>query len=313
MITKNKMSTVYITGHTTPDLDSVAGAIAYAHLKQKTDPEQTYIPAVVGELNAETKHVLGKYNMPLPELLTSVAGKELILVDHNEREQALPDISEATILEVIDHHKMNFSYSEPIRIIIEPLGSSCSVIAKMFRADGVDIPKDLAGIMLGAVLTDTVITKSPTTTKEDEKIIEELAILAEVKDWRDYGMEIFKVRSSVSSLSDKEVITADFKDFDIGGKKFGIGQVETVDIAEFDDRVKGLLSALEEKRTGDNYHSVILFVSDILKEESNFLVSSEEAEKVAEAFGKELSEGTFTAKVLSRKKQVVPALMEIFA
>jgi manganese-dependent inorganic pyrophosphatase len=306
------MSTIYITGHTKPDLDSVVGAIAYVHLKQKTDPGQTYIPAVVGELNAETKYVLGKYNIPEPELLTSVAGKAIILVDHNEREQALPDISEATILEVIDHHKMNFSYSEPIRIIIEPLGSSCSVITKMFKADGIDIPKNLAGVMLGAVLTDTVITKSPTTTDEDLKIIEELADLAEIKDWRAFGMEVFKVRSSVSSLSDKEIITADFKDFDIGGKRFGIGQVETVDIAEFDDRTKGLLSALKEKRTADNYHSVILFVSDILKEESNFLVSSDEAGKIAEAFGKELSEGTFTAKVLSRKKQVVPVLMKAF-
>lgn len=307
------MKTIYITGHTKPDLDSVAGAIAYAFLKQRTESDETYVPAAVGELNAETKYILGKYNMPKPELLTSVAGKSIILVDHNEREQALPDISEATILEVIDHHKMNFSYSDPIRIIIEPLGSSCSVIAKMFKADDIPIPPDLAGVMLGAILTDTVITKSPTTTEEDKRIIGELAALAGVEDWKAYGMEIFKVRSSVSDLKDEEVITADFKDFDIGGKKFGIGQVETVDVAEFDDRIQDLLAALEEKRKKESYHSVILFISDILKEESNFLVSSEEPEKVAGAFGKELAGGTFAAKILSRKKEVVPALMKAFS
>lgn len=307
------MENIYITGHKNPDLDSVAGALAYTYLKTETDRENKYIASVVGDLNAETKHVLDKYGFDSPELLETVAGKKVILVDHNEREQSIDDIDQAEILEIIDHHKMNFSYDEPIRIVIEPLGSSCTVIAKMFKADEVEIPENLAGIMLGAVLTDTVITKSPTTTDEDRHIIEELSKTAGVESWQDFGMEIFKVRSSVSSLSDEEIITSDYKDFDIGGMKFGIGQVETVDVSEFKDRKESMLEALERKKTDENYHSVILFISDILKEESHFLVASKEPDKIADAFGKKIEDKTFSANVLSRKKEVVPAISKKFA
>jgi manganese-dependent inorganic pyrophosphatase len=309
-IKSKNMETVYVTGHKSPDLDSVAGAVAYARLKQEMYPDVKYIPASAGKLNAETIHVLNKFGIDEPLILTTVAGKKLILVDHNEREQAIDDLDKATILEVIDHHKMNFSYSDPIRIVIEPLGASCTVIAKMFKADEIEIPKDLAGVMLGAILTDTVITKSPTTTDEDRHIIEELAKIAEVPDWQSYGMEIFKVRSSVSELTNAEIITADYKDFDINGKKVGIGQVETADPKEFDDRIEGLLSALEEKKNKEEYHSVILFISDILEEESRFLVASESPEKIAEAFDQTLENGIFTAPVLSRKKEVLPALLK---
>lgn len=307
------METIYITGHKVPDLDSVAAAVSYAHLKQQTDPGREYIPVAAGEFNAETSYVFDKFGVKKPDVLTSLSGKLVILVDHNEKGQATDDLEGASILEIIDHHKMDFSYGDPIRVIIEPIGSTCSVIAKMYKADGIDIPQDLAGIMLGAVLTDTVITKSPTTTEDDLNVIEELARTAEIDDWRKFGMEIFKVRSSVSSLSDKDIVTADYKDFDINGRKFGIGQVETVDISQFDDRLSGLIKALEEKRAEGDYHSVLLFISDIIKEESLFLVSSEEPDKVAIAFGKEIKDGIFTAKVLSRKKEVVPSLLKTFS
>jgi len=305
------MKTICVAGHKSPDLDSIVGTIAYAHLKRAIDSENTYVPVRAGELNTETKYVLEKQNIETPELLTSVAGKTIILVDHNEEYQAIDGLKEAKILEVIDHHKLNFSYSDPIRIVIEPIGSSSNVIAKMFKADNVEIPKNLAAAMLAATMVDTVITKSPTTTAEDLPIIEELSRIAGIKDWKAYGMEIFKVRSSVSHLKDVDIITSDYKDFDIKGKKFGIGQVETVDISEFDDRIENLLKALQHKKGLGHYHTVILFISDIIREESHFLVASDAPDLVAAAFDKTLNENnTFTAPVLSRKKQVVPALMK---
>jgi manganese-dependent inorganic pyrophosphatase len=302
------MDTIYIAGHKSPDLDSVIGTIAYAYLKNKTDTKNSYIPIVVGDLNLETEYVLEKFELKTPIHMDSVAGKKIILVDHNEAYQAIDGLEGAEILEIIDHHKMNFSYNEPIRIIIEPIGSSCNVISKMFKADDVVISKNLAGAMLAATLTDTILTKSPTTTDEDVRIIEELTITAGIEDWKTFGMEIFKVRSSVSKKSDGEIIVSDYKDFDFNGKKFGIGQVETVDIKEFDDRKPGLLRALSEKRTVGKYHSTILFLTDIIKEESHFLVASEDPEKIASAFGQKNSNGTFIAPVVSRKKQVVPML-----
>jgi len=307
------METIYIAGHKSPDLDSVVGTIAYEHLKNKIDSENKYVPVIAGKLNAETKHVLSRFKLDTPELMESIADKKVILVDHNEAYQAIDGLDKAQILEVVDHHKMSFSYNEPIKIMIEPIGSSSNVIAKMFKEAGVEIPKNLAGAMLGATLTDTVITKSPTTTPEDLEIIEELAKTAGISDWKEYGMEIFKIRSSVSELSDEQIITSDYKDFDIGGKKFGIGQVETVNIAEFDGRRDGLMKALKEKRSSQDYHSTILFLTDILKEESHFLVASDEADKIAGAFEQKSEGNSFVAPVLSRKKQVVPSLMKHFS
>lgn len=307
------METIYVAGHKSPDLDSVMGTLSYAYLKTQLNSDYSYQPVVSGELNAETTYTLNKYGLEAPLQKESLAGEKVILIDHNEHYQAIDGMKEAEILEIIDHHKMDFSYSNPIRIHIEPIGSSCSIITKLFRTEGVDIPQNLAAAMLAAVLTDTVITKSPTCTDEDVKIIEELAQIAGISDWKTYGMEIFKVRSSVSNLSEEDIITADYKDFDIGGRKFGIGQVETVDGSEFEPRIEALKRALDTRKEEGSYHSVVLFITDIMMEKSLFIFSSDEPEKIAHAFNVSVKEdGTFIAPVLSRKKQVAPSLIKEF-
>ena len=306
------MKNIYIAGHKSPDLDSVIGCIAYAHLKNELDSNNTYVPVIAGAINAETEYVLEQCDLETPELKESLEGEHVILVDHNEAHQAIDKLEDAIILEIIDHHKMDFSYHTPVRIMIEPIGSSCNVIAKMYKADDVVIPQNIARAMLAASLTDTIISKSPTTTPEDIKIMNDLAEIAGVADWKTYGMEIFKVRSSVADLSDEQIITADYKDFEIGGHKIGIGQVETVDVSDFDDRTEGLLTTLTSHKESGGYHSVILFITDIIKEESHFLFASEAPDTVAEAFGQSQTNNTFIAPVLSRKKQVVPQLIEAF-
>jgi manganese-dependent inorganic pyrophosphatase len=306
------METIYIAGHKSPDLDSVMGSISYAYLKSQVDTKHKFQPVITGELNLETKYILDKYDLAPPDQMDSLSGKSVILVDHNEAYQAIDGLAEAEILEIIDHHKMSFDYHAPIKIIVEPIGSSCSVIFKMFKAEQVDIPQNIAAGMLAAVLTDTVITKSPTTTRQDREIIPQLSDIAGIDDWHEYGMEIFKVRSSVSDKTDEEIIVSDYKDFEIGGSKFGIGQVETVDITEFDDRKQDLLDALQSKRSHENYHTIILFITDILAEESTFLIASTDEDKVARAFGTTCKDHQFIAPVMSRKKQVVPSLMKEF-
>ena len=306
------MNTIYVAGHKSPDLDSVIGSISYAYLKSQIDNENTYQPVVIGELNNETKYILDKFDLTAPVEMDNLSDEKVILVDHNESYQAIDGLDQAEILEIIDHHKMSFDYHTPIKIIVEPIGSSCSVIYKQFQAENVAIPKNLAGGMLAAILTDTVITKSPTTTDYDEKIIPVLAAIADIKDWRDYGMEIFRVRSSVSDKTAPEIITSDYKDFKISGHKFGIGQVETVDVSEFSDRRDELMEALQKQKNAGDYHSVILFITDIMNEESHFYVASEDADMVAKSFDQENNDGYFIAPVLSRKKQVVPQLSQFF-
>jgi manganese-dependent inorganic pyrophosphatase len=307
------MEKVYVIGHKSPDLDSVAAAISYANFKNQLENTKKYIPRVAGDINNETKYLLDKFGFDVPEKLESAKGKKFILVDHNESAQSIDGMEEAEIVEVLDHHKVDFKYSEPIMFKVFPWGASASIIAHCYFMKEIEIDKKLAGLMLGAILVDTVITKSPTCIEKDKEIIEKLAKLAEIEDWKGYGMTIFKVRSTVSSLSVEEIIKSDFKDFEFKAGKFGVGQVETVDLGEFEKMYDELLDGLEKIKKTNNYHSVILFVTDIINEGSQFLVSTDDKDGVEKALGAELSEGMVYLKgVMSRKKQVAPKFTEIF-
>ncbi len=307
------MEKIYIIGHKSPDLDSVAAAISYANFKNILEQTDKYIPARAGDLNRETKYLLEKLQLNEPELLSGAEEKNLILVDHNEFSQAVEGIEEAKIQEILDHHKVNFQYSEPIYFTVKPWGASCSIIAQMYFDAGIEIDKSLASLMLGAVLVDTVITKSPTCTDKDKEIIKQLAELAGIDDWKDYGLEIFKVRSSVSELSAAEIIKSDYKDFNFKAGKFGIGQVETVDLNEFDNRREEIIEELEKIRKEGGYHTVILFITDIMKEGSLFLVATQDPESIEKALDTKLENNQiYLDGVISRKKQVAPKLTQFF-
>ncbi len=255
-------SNIYIIGHKSPDLDSVAGAISYADFKNKTLNENSYVPAIAGELNLETKYLLEKTNISKPELIENAIAKKIILVDHNEKLQSVDGVDEADILEVLDHHKVVFSGNSPIEFCVKPWGASCTIIADKYFRNKIEIDKKVAMLMLGAILVDTVITKSPTCTSKDIEIIEKLAKICEINDWRSFGMEIFKIRSNVSELSEIEIIKNDYKEFELKAGKFGIGQVETVNLDDFKDKEEILLTELEQLKITGDYHSVILFITE---------------------------------------------------
>lgn len=303
-------NTINIIGHKSPDLDSVAAAAGYAYLKNQIDPANSYVANRAGEANAETKYIFEKFGVALPEILTSSADKKIILVDHNEKSQTVDLLEQAELVEIIDHHKMKFEYHDPIFIHVEPIGSTCTILFKMFKCHEVVIPKDLVGVLLSGMLVDTVITRSPTCTKKDVSAIQELSQIIGV-DYTKFGLEVFKVRSQVNKLAPEAIITSDYKDFDINGKKFGVGQVETVDLSEFAELKSGLLKALQEKKQIGGYHTVVLFITDILQEGSQFLVVSDEPAKFNKAFTCGLiNNECYLAGIMSRKKQVIPALLE---
>jgi len=307
---------IYIIGHKSPDLDSVAAAVSYADFKNRQENTDAYIPAITEYVNQVTKFVLDKFNLHTPEVLKNASGKKIILVDHNEFSQALEGISEAEITEILDHHKLNFKYDRPIAVNIKPWGATCSILAQMYLDNNIDIDKNLAGLMLSAILDDTLITKSPTSTGKDKELIEKLARLAGIGDWQAYGFEMFKVKSSVKNFTDMEIVKNDFKDFEFKAGKFGIGQVETVDLSEFDAHAEALLTAMKEMREKENYHSVILFFTDVIKECSQFLIVSDDKEKIVKALGGELKNNqAYTPSIqgiMSRKKQVVPLIAKVF-
>lgn len=307
------MSKTYIIGHKSPDLDSVAAAVSYAVYKNKTENTDKYLPAIAEDINLETAYLLENLNMEKPEVLSDASGQNLLLVDHNEDSQAVTGFEKANIVEVLDHHKVVFSGDLPIEFCVKPWGSSCTIIADKFLGKGVDIDPGLAKLMLGAILVDTVITKSPTCTSKDVEIINKLSEIAGVENWEEFGMEIFKVRSNVSELSDIEIIKSDYKDFNFKAGKFGIGQVETVSLDDFKNRDESIIAELTKLKDSENYHTVLLFITNILDEGSHFLIVSDEIEKVAEAFETKFENNKAYIKgVISRKKQVAPKFVAAF-
>jgi len=306
------MSTV-VFGHKNPDSDTVCAAIALADLKSKTGLEAK--PVVQGEINPESKFILDKFGVSYPEVDTSVAGKKVFLVDHSDKSQSMDDLDQAEILGIVDHHKLgDVTTPNPLECWIWPVGCSCTVLKAMYDYYDVEIPKDIAGLMVCAILSDTVIFKSATCTDKDKEVAEELAKKAGVDDLTSLGMEMFKVKSAVEGTPARELVMRDYKDFDMNGNKVGIGQLEVVDLSIVDP-VKGDLEEDIKKLKGEKgNHSVFLMLTDIMKEGTEMLIVSDDESVVEKAFGVKPEGGkAWLDGVMSRKKQVVPNFEKAFA
>ncbi|WP_095497326.1 manganese-dependent inorganic pyrophosphatase [Paraferrimonas haliotis] len=305
--------TMYVVGHKIPDSDSICGAIALAYLKNQIG--EAAVATRLGELSPETDFILNKFGFEAPALKESYAGEQVYIVDHSEVTQAPDDIAQATIVGIVDHHKLgDLTTSTPLECWIRPVGCSNTVIKMMYDFYQVEIPANIAGIMMCAILSDTVIFKSPTCTTADIRCVEALAEIAGIEDFKALGMEMFKVKSAVDGTPARDLVLRDFKDFDMNGNLVGIGQLEVIDLSVF-DAIKGELEAdIAALKAEGNRHSVILLLTDIMKEGSELLVVSDDAELTAKAYDKASVDGrVWLDGVLSRKKQVVPALQQVFA
>jgi manganese-dependent inorganic pyrophosphatase len=302
---------VYVVGHKSPDTDSVTSAIAYAELKKAMGMDA--VAACQGELNPETKMVLDKFGFSAPELVTDAAGKQVILVDHGDLAQAPDNLSDGELVEVVDHHKIgDVTTGNPIFFYVKPVGCSCTVIKEIYETNKIEIPKNVAGIMLCAIISDTVLFKSPTTTEEDKQACDALAKIAGVDDMEALAMEMFKAKSAVEGVPAMDLLHRDYKDFDMGGNKIGIGQLELVDLSLVKDIRDDLYKAAEEQKA-DGRHSVFLMLTDIMKEGSDLMVVTDDPSVVEKAFGVKLEgQCVWVDGMMSRKKQTVPPLQKVF-
>ncbi len=306
----NNNETVYVIGHKSPDTDSICSAIAYARFLNELG--ENAIAARSGEINPETEFVLNKFNIQVPELLTDASGKRLVLVDHNEPAQGPDNIDKAEILEVIDHHKIAFKYSEPIYFHTEPVGCTATIIAWEYVKYDIEIATEIAGIMLSAILSDTVVFKSPTTTEDDVETAEMLAEIAEIEDIEAFGIEVKKAKSSLKGMTPEAIIYSDFKDFEFSGKKVGIGQIEVVDMTEVAGRKTELINKLKEITKNKSYILTVLIATDIMNEGSDVIASGETG-YIEKAFNKAFKDNSvYLEGVMSRKKDVVPPLEKAF-
>ncbi len=317
------MSPIYVIGHKNPDTDSIASAIVTAYLLNKWKEkgcgiikvDDEVIPAKQGEPNPETAFALEKFGVSVPETVTDVDGKKVVLVDHSELSQAPENLDKAELIGIIDHHKIgDVTTPNPILFVNFPVGCTGTVLKLLFDWTGVEIPKDMAGLMLSAILSDTVIFKSATTTELDKKVAEELAKIAGIDNIVQFGIDLKCKLADVSNLSARDIITRDFKDFDMSGKKVGIGQVELIDLGVIKDRIDEIYEEMKKMKEEGGYHSVILMLTDIMKEGTELLVVTDDPSVIEKAFGVKLEgKSVWLDGVMSRKKQVVPPLQKAFA
>lgn len=305
------MST-YVFGHTSPDSDSIVGAISLSYLKNQIGED--CVPTRQGEISAETEFILNRFGGVIPELKTSYAGENVYLIDFSDKAQAPKDIMEATILGIVDHHKLgDLTTSTPLECWIRPIGCSNTVVYEMFKAHDIEIPKDIAGMMMCAILSDTVIFKSPTCTKVDTKAVKELAEICGVEDYKALAMEMFIAKSAVNGATARNLNTRDYKEFDMNGTKVGVNQLEMVDISVLDSRVDELFEDMKKMKEENGLHTIIVLLTDIMKEGSTLLTVSDDESKIEVAFNCKLENSqVWLDGVLSRKKQVIPFVQPQF-
>ena len=307
------MEKVLIFGHKNPDTDTICSAIAYADLKSKLG--WNVEPVRLGEVNGETAFALERFGFAAPRLVEAVAGeaKEVILVDHNERQQSVSDIDQVRVVEVIDHHRIaNFETSGPLYYRAEPVGCTATILGKMYKENGIEVPANIAGLMLSAIISDSLLFKSPTCTEQDVAAARELAGIAGVNA-EEYGLDMLKAGADLSDKTIEQLITLDAKEFDMGGSKVEIAQVNAVDVNDVLSRqseIEAALNGIIERKGLDLF---LFVVTDILNNDSVGLALGKAADAVEQAYSVKLADNKAVLKgVVSRKSQIVPVLTDIF-
>lgn len=308
-------SPILVFGHKNPDNDAISAAVGYAYLKnelaRKNGEDATYEACRLGGLPPETQWILGERGIEVPRLIEGVGeGDKVILVDHNEAMQSADGLENAEIVEIVDHHRIGgLVTANPIRFNNMPIGSTAAVVAREFEIQGIELPVDIAALLLGAMLTDTVIMKSPTTTPFDCEIIERTAKLVGV-DPVEYGLSIFKCRSNPAEIPVEKIIGADAKEFPLAdGSTVFIAQYETVDLKAVMGREEEIREAMRKTVADNGYKFMLLLATDILAEGSNFICEGDVA-LVNSVFDIDVDgKVVWMPGVLSRKKQVAAPIL----
>ncbi|MEI5992533.1 manganese-dependent inorganic pyrophosphatase [Enterococcus sp. 4G2_DIV0659] len=308
------MSKILVFGHRNPDTDAIGAAISFAYLQKELGKDTEAV--ALGAPSEETQYALDYFNVDAPRIVESAAGEtnQVMLVDHNEFQQSISDIAELTILAVIDHHRIaNFETADPLYYRAEPVGCTSTIVLKLFKENNIPVPKQIAGMMVSAIISDTLLFKSPTCTQEDISAANELAEIAEI-NLEGYGLDMLKAGTNLSDKSAETLLDLDAKSFPMSDNNVRIAQVNTVDLNEVLNRQAELEEAMSNANAANSYDLFVLIVTDILSSDSELLVIGDSLDKVESAFNIKLENNrAFLNGVVSRKKQVVPQLTEAFS
>lgn len=303
------MKEILVFGHKNPDTDSICSSLVQASIDNRTD-----MPAKamrLGNINKETKFVLDYLGMEEPELLTNLEeGQKVIMVDHNEFGQSADGIQKAKILEVIDHHRIsNFETSEPLFYTTRPYGCTSTILYEEFkrRPSLQKISKEEAALMLSAIISDTLLFKSPTCTKYDIRVVEELANISGIRDFRTYGMDMLKAGTALDDLSEEELINLDAKSLEKNGLKYKIAQVNTVDIPSVIKRQENIEKQMQTEIKNNGIDLFVFAITDIVNGNSEIIALGQRTD-IIEKTCNLVNHRAFLEGVVSRKKQLIPMI-----
>ena len=310
----DEKKTTYIYGHTNPDTDTICSAIVLAYYLNQTEPNKNSIPSRLGELNKETKFVLEKFEQEIPVLIKDPTdADEVILVDHNNPSQSL-DFNKANIVGLIDHHAITGFYTnEPINIITKPIGSTCTILYQLFKSNNIEIPEKIAGLMVSAIISDTLLFKSAVTTSEDEDAVKSLSDYYKF-NYITLGRELLTRGTDVSDLTEEQIINLDSKSYTVNGYKIQIAVLNSVDIDSFLKGRKEKILIEMNKYVSDKKKQLFAFVIiDIFNIKSTALVVGKYTNVFEKAFNVTLVDNQASlGAITSRKKEIYPPIAEQF-
>ena len=304
------MVETFVFGHKSPDSDSITSSLVMANLEIELGNNEVKAYRL-GNINKETEFILNYLDMEAPELLETIDdGANVILVDHNSPAESVDNLENANILKVVDHHKLALETSYPLFLRFEPVGCTETILSKLYEENNVEITKEIATLMLSAIISDTLLLKSPTTTEDDKLAVKKLAKIAEI-DYEEYGLKMLKAGTDLSSFSIEEILSLDAKQIDFKNVKSIVNQVNTADINDVmsmkDELEEGINKIIEE----ENLDLFMLLITDIVNSNSQVIALGKDASLIEKAYNVKLENNTVLLEgVVSRKKQVVPIMTE---
>ena len=304
------MGKTYIFGHKNPDTDTITSSLVMANFERKMGNSEA-VACRLGNINKETEYVLNHLGLEAPELIEKVEdGANVILVDHNSPSESAENVENANILKVVDHHKIALNTSYPLFYRAEPVGCTETVMYKLYKENGIEIDEKIAGLMLSAIISDTLLLKSPTTTDEDRKAVEELAKISGL-DPEVYGLEMLKAGTDLSSFTIDEILHLDAKQIDFKAVRAMVDQVNTASIEEVMKMKADLEARMNEIIAEENLDLFMLLITDIVNSNSQVIALGKDASLVEKAYKVNLVDNTALLEgFVSLKKLVVPIMTE---
>ncbi|MCI8621467.1 MAG: manganese-dependent inorganic pyrophosphatase [Clostridia bacterium] len=305
------MEKIMIFGHKNPDTDSITSSLVMENLEKKLGNEGARAYKL-GEINKETEFALNYFNVTEPETLEGIEEKaKVILVDHNDFAQSIEGIEKAEIIKVIDHHAVGgFKTTSPLYYLAEPVGCTETIIYELYKKNNIEIDKKIAGIMVSAIISDTLLFKSPTCTEKDVQVANELAKIAEI-NLNTYGMELLKAGTNLSDFTSEEMINIDSKLSTANNVNIQVSQVNTACIEDVLKKQCEIEQAINDFIDKNNIDIFVLLITDIINSNSEAIILGKRSDIAEKAFGKTIDNNRmFLEGVVSRKKQVFPILME---